>query len=92
MKSRNRVVTFLRGAAVAIFVAGLGVWLASGARLGWTQTSAVAMQRDEITGIDYPVRRAAFIAGVEVPLLGAVVAAGLAALSVLPRRAAQKAA
>lgn len=92
MKSRNRVVTFLRGAAVAIFVAGLGVWLASGARLGWTQTSAVAMQRDEITGIDYPVRRAAFIAGVEVPLLGAVVAAGLAALSVLPRRATQKAA
>lgn len=92
MKSSARLTSLLHGAAVLIFVVGLGLWLASGARVGWTQTSAVSMQRDEITGIDYPVRRATFIAGVEVPLIGATAAAMLAGLSWLPKRRAQNAA
>lgn len=86
MKSTSRLTRTLRGAAIVLFLAGLGVWASSGARLGWTQTSVVTLQRDEITGIDFPVRQNAFVAGVEVPLLGAATAALLAGLSFIPRR------
>jgi hypothetical protein len=44
------------------------------------------MQHDEITGIDYPVRHAAFVAGLEVPLLAAVIAATLGGASFIRRR------
>lgn len=88
MKTTTRLTRSLRGAAIAVLVAGLGVWMATGARIGWTQTSVVQMQRDEITGIDFPVRHAAFIAGVEVPLLAAVAAAVFTGLSFIPRRSA----
>jgi len=87
MKSTTRFTRGLRGAALALLVAGLGAWTATGAHFGWTQTSAVQMQRDEITGIDYPVRRAAFIAGVEVPLLATLTAAVLVGATFIPRRA-----
>ncbi|HEX2100958.1 MAG TPA: hypothetical protein VHF69_09855 [Candidatus Synoicihabitans sp.] len=70
--------TMLRYTAFAVLLAGLALWASSGARLGWTQTSVVSLQRDEITGIDYPVRRSAFVAGVEVPLV-ALAAAGMLA-------------
>lgn len=76
----------LRSSAVALLILGLGVWVATGARLGWTQTSAVTMQHDEITGIVYPVRQPAFIAGVEIPLVGAAIAAALAGVGILVRR------
>jgi hypothetical protein len=46
----------------------------------------VTLQKDEITGIDYPVRRDAFIAGIEVPSVAIGLAALLAALSFLPGR------
>jgi ABC-type transporter Mla subunit MlaD len=91
MKSSTRITRTLRVAAVALLLTGLGVWAATGARVGWTQTSAVTLHHDEITGIKYPVRHDTFIAGVEVPLLAAVAAAGLAALSLIPRRAQQRA-
>lgn len=74
----------LHGVALVVFGLGAIVWTATGAHVGWTQTSTVTMQRDEITGIDYPVRQPAFVAGVEVPLGAAAVAAALAALTFLP--------
>lgn len=83
MKSSSRLTPVLRGAAVLLFLAGLALWAGTGARWGWTQTSAVQLQRDEITGIDYPVRRSAFLPGVEIPLLTTATAAGLAGLSLL---------
>jgi hypothetical protein len=55
-------------------------------RVGWTQTSIVTIQRDEITGIDFPIRRRAFIAGVEVPVLATATALLVAGLSVLAQR------
>jgi ABC-type transporter Mla subunit MlaD len=91
MKSTNRFTRSLRGAATALFVIGLAVWALSGARLGWTQTSVVHTQRDEITGIDYPVRKPGFVAGVDVPLLATITAAALLGASFLPRRAANRA-
>lgn len=86
MKYTPILVRALRISAVAVLLVGLGLWIRSGARLGWTQTSVVTLQHDEITGIDFPVRRDAFVAGVEVPLLAAAFAAAAATLSVFPHR------
>ena len=86
MTSIPRLTRILRVAALLLFLSGIGLWAASGARLGWTQTSIVEVQRDEITGIDFPVRHDAFIPGVEVPLIGAMAALVLVGLSVLPQR------
>ena len=72
----------LRVLAVALAVGGVGVWLATGAHRGWTRTSEVEIRRDEITGIDYPVRREKFTAGIEIPVAALV---GAAALSVIAR-------
>lgn len=87
MKTTFRFSRGLRAAALVLFLAGLAVWAAGGARMGWTQTSTVAIQRDEITGIDYPVRRDAFLPGVEIPLAATAFAALLAALSLIRTRA-----
>ena len=84
MQNFPRNPRLLRRAALAVFGLGLAVWLFTGAHLGWTQTSTVSLQRDEITGIDYPMRQDAFVAGVEVPLAAAGFAAALAGLSLLP--------
>lgn len=70
----------LRRSALALLLAGVAVWLFAGARVGWTQTSRVTVQRDEITGIDYPVREPAFLPGVEIPLGAAGLAGVLAGL------------
>jgi hypothetical protein len=87
MSSPRSISRPLRASALALLLAGLGTWVATGAHRGWTQTSVVSLQKDEITGIEYPVRRDAFIAGVEVPLAAAGLAGLLTALSFLPRRA-----
>lgn len=86
MKTTLRFSRGLRAAALILFLAGVGVWAAGGARVGWTQTSTVALQRDEITGIDYPVRRDAFLPGVEIPLAATAFATLLAALSLIRPR------
>ena len=86
MKAKHSLVRALRIFALVILFAGLGLWVRSGSRMGWTQTSVVTVQRDEITGIDFPVRRNAFVAGIEVPLLATVVALGVAGLSLVAQR------
>ena len=83
---KSTFVRALRITALVVLLAGLAVWVKSGARIGWTQTSVVTLQHDEITGIEYPVRHAAFIAGIEVPLLAAAVAFAAAAASVIAQR------
>jgi hypothetical protein len=86
MKHRSTLARTLRAAAVVALLAGYGVWLGTGAHRGWTQTSVVTLQKDEITGIDYPVRRDAFIAGLEIPAAATGLAALLGALSFLAGR------
>jgi len=81
----TRRTRILQGLAALILIAGLVTWIGTGAHVGWTQTSAVTMQHDEITGIDYPVRRDAFVAGVEVPVAAAGLAGVLLAVTFLPR-------
>lgn len=84
--TRTRLLPALRAAALAFVLATLAVWAITGAHLGWTQTSVIETRRDDITGIDYPVRRDAFIAGVEVPVLGLAAAGALLAATALFRR------
>jgi hypothetical protein len=60
--------------ALVVAVGGLGVWFATGAHRGWSQTSVQTMQLDEITGIETPVYEDRFVAGVDflgATLLGA---------------------
>ena len=76
----------LRATALVLLLGGLGVWVATGAHLGLTQTSLVTMKRDEVTGIDYPERRPGFVAGVEVPLGTAAGAILFALLSLVAER------
>lgn len=83
MQTPFRLTRGLRVAAVVLFLTGLGLWAGGGGHVGWTQTSTVTMQRDEITGIDYPVRRDAFLPGIEIPLVAALTAAALAGLSLI---------
>jgi hypothetical protein len=86
MKPTTSLFSFaLRGAAITALVITLGTWIATGSHVGWTQTSIVKIQHDEITGIDFPVRQEAFIAGVEVLAAGLAAASALAGLSFLPR-------
>jgi hypothetical protein len=86
MKPTTSLLSFgLRGAAITALVLTLGTWIATGAHIGWTQTSIVQMQHDEITGIDFPVHKDAFIAGVEVLAVGLAAASAFAGLSFLPR-------
>lgn len=76
----------LRLAAAATLLTVLGLWIATGAHRGWTQTSKVVLQHDEITGIDFPVREKTFVAGVEIVLAGAGFAAALAGTSLFTNR------
>lgn len=85
MKSTRLSLT-LRIAAVVVLSAVLATWIATGRHTGWTQTSVVTMQHDEITGIEYPVRQPGFVAGLEVLALGGFTAAALAAASVFASR------
>ena len=86
MKPTTSLLSFaLRGAAITALVITLGTWIATGSHVGWTQTSIVKIQHDEITGIDFPVRQDAFIAGVEVLAAGFAAASALAGVSFLPR-------
>lgn len=85
MKSTTRLQRGLRFTAVLIFAATAITWLATGAHRGWSRTSTVTMQRDEITGIDYPVEQANFVAGVEVLAAGVGLAVLLGGASLLVR-------
>ncbi len=91
MRISARLAKILRIAAGAALLAAAGVWLAGGAHRGWTATSVVEMRQDEVTGIEFPVRKAAFVPGVEFPAAGGAVALALLALSFLPRRTSARA-
>jgi ABC-type transporter Mla subunit MlaD len=86
MQTTNLLTRSLRLTSAAALLAVLGVWAATGAHLGWTQTSKVTVQHDEITGIDFPVREKTFVAGVEVLAVGTGFAAALAGSSLLTNR------
>lgn len=86
MSTTPRIVPFLKASAAILFAGGILLWLATGAHRGWTQTSVTEQKRDEITGIDYPVRHSKFIAGVEIPALTTCLAGALFSASFFFKR------
>lgn len=82
----TRLPRALRIAAAGVLLAVIALWAATGAHRGWTQTSKVVMQHDEITGIDFPVREKTFVAGVEVLAVGVAAAGAFAAASLVAQR------
>lgn len=86
-----RLTVSLRFAAVGVLLAVLALWAATGAHRGWTQTSKVTMQHDDITGIDFPVREKTFVAGVEVLAVGVAAAGAFGAASLVAQRRRQRA-
>jgi hypothetical protein len=91
MKTTPRLTRILRVAALFALIATASTWAGTGGHLGWTQTTLTTIQHDEITGIDYPVYRTGFVAGVEFLLIGTVAAAAFAAASVIAQRRAVRA-
>ena len=85
-RSASRLTTSLRITAASAALAVLILWIGTGAHRGWTQTSTVTIQRDEITGIDFPVRHDAFVAGIEILAAGFGFAALLAGASLFTHR------
>lgn len=67
--------------AALVLLAGLGVWLATGANRGWSKTSVPKKTVDEITGIEAITYEKRFVPGVDflgAVLLGAVTLGGAA--------------
>lgn len=86
MKTKRKLDRILTLTAAFVLLATFAVWVGTGSHFGWTRTSAVRMQHDEITGIDYPVHQSTFVAGVEVLALGSAAAVALAASGWASRR------
>lgn len=86
MKTNLRISRAAAAVSVIALLSTLGVWGATGANLGWTKTSVVMMHHDDVTGIDYPVHRPAFVAGVEVLAVGLAAATAFAGASLAIRR------
>jgi len=86
MKTTHRFPRILAAIAAGVLLVTIGVWAATGAHVGWTKTSAITMHHDDVTGIDYPVTRPTFVAGVEVIAVGVAAATTLAGASLVTRR------
>jgi len=85
MKTRVSVRNVLRLGAVLLLTGTATTWVLTGAHRGWSRTTVTEMQTDEITGIEYPVHRDGFVAGVEFLGGGVLVALALAGMSFLKR-------
>jgi hypothetical protein len=57
--------SLLQYLAVGIVVCGLGLWIATGASQGWTQTRVMVRTLDPVTGIEGITYRAKFVPGVD---------------------------
>ena len=80
--------SFLRIAAVILWLSILSWWILAGRNSGWTKTSVSTMETDPITGINYPVWKKQFVPGIDLLAVGtgcAVVLVGISFLPVLSR-------
>ncbi len=70
----------IRLLALAVAVAGIAVWLLTGAHRGWTKTSIEQRTRDEVTGLEAVSYEKGFVAGLD--FLGAVLLGSVALVGV----------
>ncbi|WP_442888239.1 hypothetical protein [Congregicoccus parvus] len=85
MKNNRTIRKVLLMLAATLFVATLGTWVATGAHRGWSKTTVTEMHTDEFTGIEYPVERDAFVAGLEFVAVGLAGSLVLGASSLVVR-------
>lgn len=60
----------IRGFALVLLIATVGLWTGLGGRFGWTQTNVPEKRVDPVTGIDFVEYRHGFVPGVEFLTLG----------------------
>ncbi len=73
----------LRLLALAVLLAAVGYWLATGANRGWTKTSVPIKTVDDVTGIEGVTYRKQFVPGLDflaAAVGAAIVCAGLSFL------------
>ena len=71
--------TLFRTCALVLFVAALGLWVATGTNRGWTKTSVPVKRTDEVTGITVDDYQKRFVPGADflgAALLGSGILAG----------------
>ncbi len=73
--------TGLRALAVALLVAALALWLATGTNRGWTKTSIPIRTPDPVTGLEGITWEKRFVPGVDFLGAAALAAGVLAGLS-----------
>jgi len=79
----------LRAAALLVLVTGICIWIATGRRLGWSQTSVPQTRKDPVTDIEYVAYQDQFVAGVDFLGAASLLAVGLWGVSFLFRRPAR---
>ncbi|MGK0237057.1 MAG: hypothetical protein ACKVGW_05445 [Verrucomicrobiia bacterium] len=62
--------TILRIAGPVIFLIGISIWMTGGARAGFSNTSIVYVEIDEITGIESKKYEDGFVPGLEFMAIG----------------------
>jgi hypothetical protein len=70
----------LRLTALSIIILTLVLWFFGGMNLGRTKTTVMEIQKDLVTGIDFPVSESRFLPGLD--FLGCGSAFGLVAVAV----------
>jgi hypothetical protein len=72
----------LRILALVALIGGLAIWLATGAKAGWTQTIVQVKTLDPVTGIEGIDYQSRFVAGLDF-LVAAFVGSGILAAASL---------
>jgi hypothetical protein len=85
VKNNRTLRKVLLSLAATVFVATLATWVVTGAHRGWSKTTVTEMRTDEFTGIEYPVEREAFVAGLEFVAVGLAGSLILGAASLVGR-------
>ena len=76
----------LRLCCLALAVATVVLWAATGARVGWWQTRVGVERTDEVTGLSVIEWQDRFVPGVETPLIGLLSGGALFGATFLLRR------
>lgn len=69
--------------SMILAVGTLAGWAGLGANPGWTKTELIHFVRDEVTGLDGPVREKVFLPGIELLAVGLLAAAFVFVLSLV---------
>lgn len=84
--SSHFIVRLGYGLSALLLLGSIGIWFATGAHSGWTQTKLPVEHTDDITGLTYTEYQEGFIAGVEFPAIGLSLAIATALITFFVNR------